>query len=371
VFEGPDDQRPLRQLGAASLGDTGAFNEVTAIYRGEQGQGGWRLDLRLVNLRAIDPSATSPVVLPNRAEVAAREKKQLERAAAQRRDFERSMRNVMRRFSDQVLQARPDNRQNQVIIPPLPQGAMLLVQDVVSNVIFKGYETRVRLLLKGKDARGASIPRLVPTYLDPAIMDGPGALTYPASVAAWALVLGRTLKFPDIKEETTRAEDHEWLRRNKKFKELWDALGALREDAVVANSTEAAERYLALQTTLDAISKASNGQSGVTVPGKDIYQSAPGGSPPSSFPAFICVPYPMRPPGGSLPENPEIAVLDVGVRPVENPDFEDSSLSSVVPFNPFTDERVEMLETLTELIGVMLVTSDALGKPRGIWYDRP
>jgi hypothetical protein len=29
-----------------------------------------------------------------------------------------------------------------------------------------------------------------------------------------------------------------------------------------------------------------------------------------------------------------------------------------------------MLETLTELIGMMLTTADALDRPRGIWDDR-
>lgn len=369
VFEGPDDQRPLRQFGAASLGDTGVFNEITALYRREQGQGAWRLSLRLANLKVSNPAAISPLELQNQAEVAAKDKRQLERSIRLRRDFELRLRYIMRRFSEQVNQSRPDYRQSSMVIPPLPQDALTLVREVVSDVIFRGYETRVRLLLKNKEDRNSPVPRLVPTYLNPAILDGPDTLVYPASVAAWALALGRRLTFPEIKDEATNAEDHEWLRSTKKLPELLNALDALRQGAAAASDWESEQRYQALYTNLDAIKGASNGQSDARILGAKIYQATPGANPPRSFPAFICVPYPMRPAGGALPTVPEIAVLDIGVRPIENPDVADSAEMSAFPFDPFTKERIEMLETLTELIGLMLAAADALGKPRGVWND--
>lgn len=387
LFEGRDEQRPLRQVGAPSLGDAIAFNEISAVYRSDQpGQGEWRLDVRLVNLKAPNAAATSSIEWLNRAETAAKETRRLRRINSDRREFERKLRYIMRRFSDQLYQARPNNRLSQSANLSLPQLPMQLVQDVISTVIFKGYETRVRLLLKNKSKedrkdrkdRNPAIPLLVPAYLDPVILDGPGTLIYPASVAAWALVLGRTLIYPAITELATDAPDHEWLRRTDKFKELMGALEALRQEATSANETVAAQRYLDLLKSLEAIESASNGQSEAKIAGKDIYQAASGARLESSFRDFICVPYPMRPVGGPAPDNPEIAVLDVGVRKAANPDFEDSALipavspdsSTAERISPFTEERIEMLETLTELIGVMLVSADTLGKPLGIWYDR-
>ena len=417
VFEGPDGERPLRRLGAASLGDTGIFNEITAVYRTEKRQGAWRLDYRLVDLAAPNAVTASPLEVLNRAEVADKEIKQLQRIANQRSEFERNSRYVMRRFAEQAYQGRPENRQN-LTAAPLPQGAMLLVRDVVSSVIFKGYETRVRLLLKSKEDRNSPVPQLKPTYLDPGIMDGPGALLYPASVAAWALILGRPLIYPNIEKARTEPDDHEWLRRTNKVGELVEALKELIKEATAANASDAVTRYQNLESALEAIKGAGPGQNDVSILGEKMFQpepsakrkrsaqqatgdgaerdvqsnpdanskadsareledrSAPGDdndpdlAPAPKYSNFICVPYPLRSSGGAPTALPEIAVLDIGVRLVEQPDFQDSATMSVIPFNPFTKERIEMLEALTEFIGVMLVSADALGKPRGIWEPR-
>lgn len=367
VFGGTNGQRPLRQLGAASLGDTGCFNEITATYRNEQEAGAWKLDVRLVNLKSVDPVISSSFEMSNPAGVESRVQ-QLQNSVKLRSEFELKLRYAMRWFSEDVDQSRPVNRPTQPT-PPLPQGGLLRVQDAVET-IFDDCDTRVRLLLKSKEDRSTPIPRLVPTYLDPVIMDGPDTLIYPASVAAWALVLGRTLTFPDITKAVTEPEDHEWLRRAKKLPKLLEALAALEASATAANDGNAARRYESLIADLNTIGL-SSGQSDpqIKIKGETFFQTSPGTNPPRSYPAFICVPYPLRAAGGALPTVPEMAVLDIGVRPKVNAEKQDSAPMPVVPFNPFTKERIEMLETLSELIGLILVASDALGKPPGVWHD--
>ncbi|HZC04228.1 MAG TPA: hypothetical protein VE338_01170 [Ktedonobacterales bacterium] len=372
AFQRPGAASSICQLGAASLAATSVFNEITAVYRAEpaQGQGqptgDWQLTVRTVNLSAAGPVA-SRGTFGNQAALADRELRRLNRAVALRGEFERMLRYAMRRFSEQVYQARLENRQNPQRMAPLPQEALLLIRDVISSVIFKGLETRVRLLLRSNE--GGPVPRLVPTYLTPAIMEGPGALVYPASVAAWSLVLGRKLIYPDIESATTTPEDHDWLRQSGKIPRLLEALKALANDAGNTNALDEATRCQTLYTNLDAIKVGAMGAIDAKILGLNIYQKGPAGSPQRSYTAFICVPYPIRPVGGALPTLPEIAVLDVGVRPVEPPDPQDTSPIPVGPFMPFTPERIEMLETVTDLIGMMLTAADALGRPPGVWSD--
>lgn len=369
IFEGPDGQRPLRQLGAASLGDTGCFNEITATYRGKPGKAAWSLDVRLVDLKTLNPAATSSVVLANPAGIEERKSKQLQRSVTLRSDFERNTSIAMRRFSEDVNLVRPGYRPNPTTtMPALPQAALLVLKEAV-EAIFKDCDTRVRLLLKSTESSNSPVPQLVPKYLEPVIMDGPETLTYPASVAAWALVLGRTLKFPDIQEQVTQPEDHAWLRSARKIPALLKALTALEASAKTTNDGKSEKRYHTLISNLEAIQSPPSGQDTVQISGETIFQASPGANPPRSYLGFICVPYPMRTPGGALPTLPEIAVLDIGVRPKQDHDKEDSATIPTMPFNPFTDERVEMLEALSELIGLILVASDALGKPPGVWHD--
>lgn len=373
LFEGIDHHRPIRQIGAASLGQTGVFNEITATARGKQGEQGeseWHLDLRLVDLKANGVAGLEALSLLNPSETTDKQIKQLTRDVTQRRDFERRMQFAMRRFSEQVYRAQGANRQDWSHVAPLPQDALLLIQDVVRGVIFHGYEARVRLLLKSKEDHNA-IPKLVPTYLAPAVMEGPDTLVYPASVAAWALILGRTLTYPAILSQRTDLTDHEWLQRTAKIEPVLAALKALMQEALAKSypGKEALERYEAIHTNLEAIRGATTGASDPAIAGEHIYQPVPGGSPPQSYPYFICMPYPMRPRGGAPPALPETMVLDVGVRRVEQADGHQVAHGSSSA-DPFTPERIEMLETVAELIGLVLTTASALGRPRGVWDDR-
>jgi len=380
LIEGPDHLQPIRQMGAASLSKTGVFNEIVAVARDGNGESAWRLDLRLVNLKASGTADLEAPSLLNSAETADKKIEQLTREAAQRSMFEQSMEFAMRRFSEQVHQAQGTPRQDWPKLAPLPQewsnmaplpqDAMQLIRDVVDSVIFSGYDVRVRLLLKSKE-NYSDIPRLIPTYLAPAVMEGPDALVYPASVASWALILGRTLMYPAIKSQSTDVEDHEWLRRTGKFDPILSALKALMQDAAAKSypGKEALDRYQTLHTNLEAIRGATVGASDARIAGEHIYQPTPGGSPSLGYPNFICVPYPMRPRSGAPPALPETMVLDIAVRRADQLDGHRAT-RDFGSADPFTRARVEMLETLAELIGMMLTTSSALGRPRGVWDDR-
>ncbi len=364
ILEGQDVQHPIRQIGAASLGDTGLFNEITAQYRAEEGQGIWRLELRLVDVTADDPAATSSFVLLNPAQTADNKVEQLTREKNQRMEFERRMRIAMRRYSEVVYQTQNENRPEKLSGFALPQDTMQFIEGIIRDVIFDGFHVRVRLLLKSVETY-RPLPTLTPKYLTPAVLEGPEPLVYPASVAAWSLVLGRTLIYPQLNDTNTDSDDHDWLRRSEKIPDLLKALELLTQDefAKSYSESEAVKRYQTLHSNLTTIS--ANGES--TITGQSMYQTAPGDS-PGNFPSFICVPYPRRSSGGALPGIPEVAALDIGVRPLAQPGGQRSS--EVAEENPFTLERIDMLECLTELIGMVLTTSSALGKPRGMWDDR-
>lgn len=380
TLQEPGTAKEIRQYGAASLDQTSMFNELTAIYREDQNQasgqssrpGKWEFTRYTVNLSAAGPVA--PRGTPgNVTTVADKTIRQMTRDAKQRREFETMLRFSMRRFGEQVWSARQERLQGGAPkITTLPQEALFLIRDVISGVIFKGYETHVRLLLKNIPPSLGSVPRLVPTYLTPAMMEGTDTLIYPASIAAWSLVLGRNLVFSeidrnDIQPRDTEPEDHEWLRQSSKIDGLIQALKELETDATNTNATDEAGRYSKLRTDLLDIKAGPLNAPNANIQAKTMFRKPPDGSPLRGWPTFICLPYPIRPIGGAKPTLPEIAVLEVGVRPMEPPDPEDTTPRPAGPFKPFTDERVEMLEVVTDLIGMMLTTADALGRPPGAW----
>lgn len=378
LFEGPDHLQPILQMGAASLSETGVFNEITAEERVENGESAWRVDLRLINLKANGAVGLAALSLLNPAETADKRIEQLTRHAERRSKFERRMGFAMRHFAEQVHQGKGPQRQDwsniaplsqdRANMAPLPPEAMHLIREVIQDEIFSGYETRVRLLLKSYEKSGA-IPKLIPTYLAPAVMEGPDALIYPASVAAWSLILGRRLIYPAIESQGTDEEDHEWLRRAGKIEPVLSVLQALMQEAASASNPgkDAFERYNALHADLEAI---RGSVPGARVAGEHIYQPAPVGNLPQGYPYFICVPYPMRVRGGTQPDLPETMTLDVAVRRAQQPDGQQTTQDTGSINYPFAPERIEMLEMLAESIGLMLTIASALGRPHGVWDKR-
>jgi 3',5'-cyclic AMP phosphodiesterase CpdA len=363
IVEGPDTQHPLRQIGAGSLGDDGMFNEITAVYSTEQDQRQWRLEIRTVNVLAERPHDASSLVLLNPTEATAAEMERLKRDARTNSEFDARVRLVTRQFSETIYRS-----QAMPIANPLPQAAMQGVEGIIRDIVFKDFAVRVRLLLKDNES-GRANTKLKATYLTPAVSDGTGPLTYPASIAAWSLVLGRTLAYPRIIAENVTEEDQDWLKRSEKVPELLKVLETLQQQAGTRSypAHEMALRYEMLHSKLSALRDAGK----TDLHGNDIYQQPPTNTAPMPYPYFICVPFPLRPStGGFRPDLPEIAVLDVGVRVPERPTDQRDESRDKAPVEVFTLERVRMLESLTELIGVILMTSSALGKPKGIWEDR-
>lgn len=409
VLEGSDPEQPLRQIGAASMGDQGVFNEIVAEYRkdggkpkdsekpkgGEATKGGvtaadgakptdgansseenkrvWRIELRLINVNTFAENTPAPFLLLNPEESADKIATRLQRVAATRKEFESRLRLAMRRFSEEAhrvpvdKQAERLNHSNHL----LPQSAMQIVEQIIREVIFEGYASRIRILLMDKSDH--RLLKLTAEYLAPPVQDGPDTLFYPASVAAWSLALGRTLIYPNITRERTSETDHEWLRTTEKIHGLEQALVALSQEAAARSSPDldAMKRYESLKA---ALTKINNKTKDAAIEGTDIFQASPAEEASRTFPAFICVPFPTRPRGGALHTLPETMVLDVGIRPIASPNTQPRGAqpptTQPLAEAAFTTERIEMLELLAEMIGMMLTSASALGRPRGVWDDR-
>jgi hypothetical protein len=240
---------------------------------------------------------------------------------------------------------------------------MQIIEALIRDIIFDGYGVRVRILLKYVTEH-RQFPKLTASYLTPPIFDGPDTLVYPASVAAWSLVLGRSLIYPDIDQTFTGPEDHEWLRATSKLAPLRLALVALSEE-LFARSVPNEQMRKQYENLITSIKQLESNSDNAAIAGADMYQNSSDGGREHSYSCFICVPYPRRPRGGALPSLPETMVLDVGVRYNEK-----ANANKIHTAEIFTDERVAMLESIAELIGMMLTTANALGKPRGLWDAR-
>jgi hypothetical protein len=365
ILEGPDVRHPMRQVGAGSLGDNGMFNEITAVYHDQRAQRQWRLEIRTINVSADNPDDASPLVLLNPAESASENVELLEREA-RRRQFDIRVRTLMRQFSEDVNRPQPVGTPTKSTPVLLPQYAIQNVERIIRDVVFPAdFALRMRLLLK-EVHYNTPVPKLSAAYLAPPQSEGFGPLNYPASVAAWSLVLGRTLIYPPVQDGTMNHEDYEWLRRSGKDQELIKILEALNTQAPAASYSGPLEarRY---DDLLNKLKKISQGEE-PALSLEDVYQKAPVGSPPTTYRDFICIPFPQRP-GGVIPQVPEIGVLNVGVRVPQKPD-EGRARPDADRATIFTEETISMLETLVELIGMILITSSALGKPPGVWDDR-
>ncbi len=360
VLEGADSLHPLRQIGAGSLGDHGIFNEIKAVYLKGEKQRRWWLEIRTVDVQAANPDASSYLLLLNPPEDAQKRADELGQEVNRRREFETRVRWATRQFSENVFKSQADPLKQSGQVTLLPPSAIYTIEAIIREIVFEGYDIRVRLLLKDALQRP---PTFVPTYLVPLpASGGVGSLVYPASIAAWALILGRSLISPDIVHEELKEHDYDWLRRSGRAKDAQDTLRQLIEKTMRESlpDTKALDRYAALQAKLERLD-------GPPLRGLDFFQESSSRSQQDSPSRFISVPIPLRPVSEARPILPEIGVLDVRVygrrQNAEQPVTAEAE-------NVFTADRVEMLESLSEVIATILCTSSALGKPRGIWEER-
>ncbi len=328
-------------------------------------QGDWRFELRLINVNTMDETSTTkpPFLLLNPEESAERLRVRLESVAERRQMFDTRMRVAMGQFSERVHLSSLERQQDRPNAAYLPQSTMQVIEPIIRDIIFDGYGVRVRILLKDVTEHRL-FPKLTAAYLTPPIFDGPDTLIYPASVAAWSLVLGRSLIYPDVEQIFTGLEDHEWLRATNKLAPLRQALEALNEE-LFARSVPNDQMRKQYESLIEAIKQLEANSKNAAIAGSDMYQNSSDSGRDHTYSCFICVPYPRRPRGGALPSLPETMVLDVGVRSNEK-----TNANTINTAEIFTEERVAMLESIAELIGMMLTTANALGKPRGLWDAR-
>ena len=360
-----DARHPMRQVGAGSLGDGKTFNEITGVYAQDGEQNHWRLEIRTINLKAQNPHETTAWVLLNRTEDAAKRVEELERAQGRRAEFDERVQSVMHQFSESVHRTQPEDAFDRSIPELLPQAALQTVDSIIQKVVFPGFDVRSRLYLKDKQATKV-IPRLSAFYLNASFGDA-APVAYPHSLAALALVLGRTLVYPDDLDARLDERDYQWLRRSGKDRELGRILEALIREPPPTGSPapEAAQRYQALLTKLNQ-GMADDGRA-YPLTGMDFAYDAPGAGARPAQPVVIHVPYPQRPPEGNGPDVPEVAVLVVSARaPDEHPETQTAQPAEQAA----SPERRGMLASLAQLIGMILISSSAIGKPRGVWDDR-
>jgi predicted phosphodiesterase len=357
LLQGSDTQHFIRQVGAGSLGDSGTFHEITATYSRNGDPQHWRLEIRTIDLRAKDPHEATTFVLLNPREDAAKHAADLELEQQAHVDFDRRVRETMRRFTDDIYRAQPESTQGGPVL--LPQIAMQSVGEIIRDVVLPGYAVRTRLYLK--DQQHGAVPSLRAVYLAPTDDLGSEPITYPDSLAALSLVLGRTLVYPAILKETLTNEDYEWLTRSGKNQELERILDELVRDP----GPEGAKRYQDLRDKL---------KQGPSDPlhGAAFYRQGSHQGTQQTYQDFICVPYPRRTPAGMLPEKLEVAVLAVSVRAPELAAQGGGIPAPAGGQKPpiFSEARINLLENLTELAGLILISSSAVRKPRGIWEDR-
>ncbi len=381
LLQDADARHPMRQVGAGSLGDGGTFNEITANYLNDGDQNHWRLEIRTINLKARNPHDATAFVLLNRAEDVAKRAEDLEHEARRREVFARRVESVMRQFSEIVYRTQTEDAADRSASVSLPQSALLSVGSIIQEVVFPGFGIRVRLFLKDTQ-HTRLVPQLRQMYLDPPL-SGSGPVTYPVSLAALSLVLGRTLIYPRDLGVRLDERDYMWLRRSGKDKELVRSLEALiREPPPTGYSApEEEQRYKSLLTKLNqgmvenvkAEEVKSEDARAEPLTGADFYFAAPQQGSHRTYPVFICVPYPQQRPAGVVPEVSEVGVLVVSVRASEENTEEglaERATPNTIETRASMPENIGMLESLTELIGMMLVSSSAVGKPRGMWDDR-
>lgn len=372
LLQDPDARHPMRQVGAGSLGDGRTFNEITATYTNDGDHNHWRLEIRTINLKARNPHDASSFVLLNRTEDVAKRAEDLERDKSRRDEFDSRVQGAMRQFSEATYRTHSEGAFERSAPVLLPQAPMQSVESIIREVVFPGSGVRVRLFLKDRQHTGL-VPRLTAVYLAPSVSDGAGPVTYPVSFAALSLLLGRTLVFPRDLGLRFDERDYMWLRRSGKDRELVRNLEALIREPPATGypGAEEAQRYQALLTKLTR-GMAEDRQAEPLV-GADFYREVPQQHAHQTYPVFICVPYPRQASEGGVPEVPEVAVLVVSLKaPEENSQEnpEEHATPDAVEKKAATPEHIGMLESLTELVGTILVTSSAVGKPRGLWDDR-
>lgn len=332
---GTSNDMPLLQIGAGTLGgglhESNTFNEIVATRSRSTGK--WAIAMTTVNLDTEHDRPPMRIMLNNPiGDVTDLRPTRVEaNSAVTRIDFAHRQRIIQRQFVD----ALEDDAQ---IIPLRPLDS---VKDAIKEVVFHGIETRVSLALKQRNPTTGKI-ELVNTYILPDAQYDDQFLhpySYPDTVAAWAVIQGDPLIFPRMFREQDALVNFEWLQHTGKYEII---IKLLRDLGNTGRHPQRARDILAKLETR-------------TLKFSDIFQDWLPAAVQTRFQSFAAIPIPLK---STIARQREIGVLLVDV---VDPDPKD-------PAAVFTEERIDMLKTLSHIIDSILTTADKFRHPRGSWH---
>lgn len=352
---------PMMHIGAGALGNPfglQTYNHLTA--RRDRATGAWMLDLRVVKIDS--PIAnyrpmTFMIGQPMKA-VTTQSNDQQTTKASVLKDFNERIQFTFAIFNEDL--ATSTNRD-------VPMRALDSIKDIIREVVFKGFDIRMGLALKQRFSTDGSQNAatvsgnkvLVNRYIEPGHLAAGDSYIYPFSypdtIAAWALVQGQMIRYPnDIMGDAAKPIDYNWLQTSNKQISIAQILDEAGNRGNVPNASQVqlatAGRARMLHsklinrqlTLLDIFMPAQN------MPVSEGFSSR--------FTSFISVPVPLRPSAANFSRStPEIGTLNVDV--IDVPPSEKGSA--------FTEERMEMLHTLSDMITTILLTAHKLGRPLG------
>jgi SIR2-like domain len=172
------------------------------------------------------------------------------------------------------------------------QEVIFLAKEFIETYIFAGRQVRV-----GYVERNPANPAMLESrYIKPPGATG-NAFVYPATLAAWSLVSGQIVSYPN---DLAKRCDFEWLAKLGKRNRVASAF----VDLAQANLSEATLRYLNLSHVIERVRQNSL-QVG------DFFQDWDGDQPKVRYGQFICVPIPLIDRATNGVEPPEFGVFNI------------------------------------------------------------
>ena len=171
--------------------------------------------------------------------------------------------------------------------------AMAQIADFIKREIFRGRE--VRITFCEKVINGSDEARLEAKYVMPGNATH-NVFNYPLSIAAWSLIEGRIIAWPEDHAVACNFDIVDRLRRLGRVIEL---MASPKVEAVPEIS-----RYVDLGLVRDAFQKR-------TLSLGDFFQDWSAGQPNPRYDRFICVPVPIVESFGNREEVPEYGVFNI------------------------------------------------------------
>jgi hypothetical protein len=359
-----DQQVPLRHIGSASLRTMRTYNEIVATRNPKTGY--WRIEMRAISLSPQSASQVKPIypVLTPLADLITPRVSRKDEATLRRESFDIELRITSRLLAEEI---ESDNEE-------IPFTPLFRLQRAIQQVIFDGFDTLVGLAIKAVRANTGPIV-LQSQYIDPEAYGDyrfTHPFTYPTTPPAWALILGRILAYPgnfgtdpNAPENVLTKDDVDWLNATDKYAPtkglLNQYLMSVRSDRelpddVLTRELRRAERLYETFTSQPA-----------TLYLYDTLQRPEAEGQPLPFDEVIYVPIPRRPRGEFRSARTELGTLIIEVTRRKGEDGKQLRRDEVI----LTEDREDMLRTVSDVMYLTLSAADKLGRPKGIWrYPR-